>query len=65
VLQVVDVLGAIYGSGAAGGFYVDFDKHDTYDALSAGKKDGVFVRELPRGTGEVRLATIQAALRVS
>ena len=63
--QVVDFLGTIYGSGAAGGFYVNFDKHDTYEALSAGKKDGVFVRELPGGTGEVRLATIKAAPRVS
>lgn len=44
---------------------MNFDKHWPYEALSAGKKDGVFVRNLPGGVGEVRLAPTQAALRVS
>ena len=45
---------------------MNFDKYDAYEALSVGKKDGVFVRELPGGEmGQVGLATTQAALRVS
>ena len=44
---------------------MNFNRHDTYEALSAGKKDGVFVRELPGGVGEVRLALTQTELRVS
>ncbi len=35
--------------------YVDFDRHDTYDALSAAEQDGVTVGGLPGGAGEVVL----------
>ena len=48
--HVVRFLGTIYGSGAADGFYVDFDKHDTYEALSVGKATTTrrFVASTPR-----------------
>ncbi len=45
-------------AGAASGSYVDFDKHDTYAALSAGEKDGVTVSELSGGAGQVSLVSI-------
>ncbi len=39
-------------AGAVSGSYVDFDRHDTYAALSAGEQDGVTV-----STGEVGLVS--------
>jgi hypothetical protein len=43
-------------AGAASSPYVDFGRHDTYDALSAAEQDGVTVGGLPSGAGEVSLA---------
>ncbi len=42
-------------AGAQSSSYVDFDRYDTYAALSAGENDGVTVDELYGGAGEVRL----------
>ncbi len=36
---------------------MDFNRHDTYTALSAGSKNGISVRELPNGAGEVGLVS--------
>lgn len=47
--------------GEAGGRCVGFDRHDTYAALSAGKKDGVSVCERPGSAGEVRLISAPEA----
>ena len=49
--------GSCYGLGTAGGLYANFDRHDSYKALSAGKEEGVFVRELSGGAGEVRFVS--------
>jgi hypothetical protein len=42
-------------AGAASSSYVDFERYDTYAALSAAEKDGVTVSELSGGAGEVTL----------
>jgi len=44
-------------AGAESSSYVDFDRYDTYAALSEGEQDGVTVSELPGGAGEVSLAS--------
>lgn len=41
-------------SGPAGGSYMNFGRHDAHLTLSAGEKDGVVVRRLRAGAGEVR-----------
>ncbi|MCA1740376.1 MAG: peptidase C39 family protein, partial [Actinobacteria bacterium] len=43
------------GAEAASSSYVDFARHDTYEAFSAGEQDGVTVDGLSGGAGEVRL----------
>jgi len=44
-------------AGAASSSYVNFDRYDTYAALSEGEQDGVTVSELSGGAGEVRLVS--------
>jgi len=57
VVLLLLVLGAPQAR-AASGSYVDFDRHDTYAALSAGEKDGVLVSELSGGAGELSLVSV-------
>lgn len=45
--------------------YVDFGRHDTYAALSVGKRDGVLVRKRLGGAGEVRLVSPPKALHTA
>ena len=51
------------GSGApeTGTYYVGFDRHDAYGTLSAGKKNGVFVREVCGEADEVRFVYVRGA----
>jgi len=44
-------------AGAASSSYVNFDRYDTYAALSEGEQDGVTVSKLSGGAGEVRLVS--------
>lgn len=44
-------------AGAASSPYVDFDRHDTYAALSEAEQLGVTISELPGGVGEVSLVS--------
>ena len=45
--------------------YVTFDRHDAYEALSTGEKDGVSVHKRLEGAGEVRLVSAPKASHTS
>ncbi len=42
---------------ASSSYYIDFDRYDTYDALSVAEQDGVTVSGFSRGAGEVMLTS--------